>query len=253
MSLRAYLLGVIVLATVGFVVGTTIERNSGESRHESAATHRAEGKSAGTGAESKSTLAAEAAGTSTRTRTAPTGPQSKAAHATGESKAVHAAEIGGKTTSESGGESQATHAAETRTTHTESARNRTTTHTQTGGERKPTQGAQTSGRASTNTDTKRHAELKPLGVNVEAVPFVVLAAVASIVLALAAWFRPRMVLLLLAIAGAMLVFALLDVREVFHQSDESRTGLAVLAAVIATLHASAVVVAGMMARGARSL
>jgi hypothetical protein len=244
MSLRAYLVGVIVLATVGFVVGTTIERNSGESRHESAATLRAEGKPAGTGAESKSTLAAEAAGTSTRTRTAPTGPQSKAAHA---------AEIGGKTTSESGGESQATHAAETRTTPTESGRNRTTTHTQTGGERKPTQGAQTSGRASTNTDTKRHAELKPLGVNVEAVPFVVLAAVASIVLALAAWFRPRMVLLLLAIAGAMLVFALLDVREVFHQSDESRTGLAVLAAVIATLHASAVVVAGMMARGARSL
>jgi hypothetical protein len=59
------------------------------------------------------------------------------------------------------------------------------------------------------------------------------------------------VLLLLAIAGAMLVFALLDVREVFHQSDESRTGLAVLAAVIAALHASAAIVAGTMARSAR--
>jgi hypothetical protein len=250
MSLRACLLGLIVLATMGFVVGTTIERNSGESRHESAATLRAEGKTAGV--ESNSTLAAEAVAR-TRTRTAPTGAQSKATHATGESKAVHAAETGGTITSETGAESHATHAAETRTTHTETGRSNTTTHTETGGEPKPTQRAQTSARASTSSGTQRRAELKPLGVNVEAVPFVVLAAVASIAVALAAWFRPRMVPLLLAIAGAMLVFALLDVREVFHQSDESRSGLAVVAVVIATLHASAVVVAGMMARGARSL
>src|SRR5437588_4923715 len=50
-SLRAVLLGLIVLATAGFIVGTTIERNSGENRGESAASLKAEGKTQATHAE----------------------------------------------------------------------------------------------------------------------------------------------------------------------------------------------------------
>ncbi len=60
-------------------------------------------------------------------------------------------------------------------------------------------------------------ELRPLGIDVEAWPFVALAAAASLALAAAAVARPRAVALLLVVAAAMLAFAALDVREVVHQ------------------------------------
>lgn len=168
MGLRGILVALIVLATVGFVIGTSVERH--QSQHESAATLKSEGRA-------------------------------PAAHVEGrETPAAHAAEGG------------------------------------------------PSGRA-----TDRHPELKPLGVNVEAVPFVVLAAVASLLLAILAWARPRWLVGLLAVAATMLVFSVLDVREVVHQSDEGRTGLAALAALIAALHgaaaATAIVMGDERARG----
>jgi hypothetical protein len=166
MSLRSLLVALVLLASAGFVVGTTIERNSGESRHESAATLHAEGS-------------------------------------TGEAQSEEG---------ESGGEHrEATHAGE----------------------------------------TEHHAELKPLGVDIEAVPFVVLAVFGSLALALGAWLRPRWVALLIVTALAMLAFAALDVRELFHQQDEARNGLAILAGAIALLHGAAAVVAGLMVREAR--
>jgi Flp pilus assembly protein TadB len=100
------------------------------------------------------------------------------------------------------------------------------------------------------TPTESHAELKPLGIDIEAAPFVALAAAASLLLALAAWLRPRWLPLLVGIVAAMLVFAALDVREIFHQSDESRTGLTILAACVALLHVGAAAVAGIMSRRA---
>src|SRR2546423_5941294 len=45
MSVRAAIVGLIVLATVGFVVGTTIERNSKESHAETPAATRSQGSS----------------------------------------------------------------------------------------------------------------------------------------------------------------------------------------------------------------
>ena len=93
-------------------------------------------------------------------------------------------------------------------------------------------------------------ELKPLGVDVEAWPFVAVAALVSLALAAAAFRRPDSAALLLAVAAAMLAFAVLDVREVFHQHDEGNTGLATLAAVVATLHLAAAVTAGAMTRRA---
>ena len=93
-------------------------------------------------------------------------------------------------------------------------------------------------------------EWEPLGVDIEAAPFVALAAIFSVALAAAAWVRPRWVALLAVIALVMVAFAALDVREVFHQQDEDETGLAVLAGVIAALHLAAGAVAALMARRA---
>jgi hypothetical protein len=90
------------------------------------------------------------------------------------------------------------------------------------------------------------SELRALGVDFEAAPFVALAAAASIALALAAWRRPSAAVLL-ALAAAMLAFAALDVREVAHQLSENRTGLALLAGAVAVLHAAAAAVAGRLA------
>jgi Flp pilus assembly protein TadB len=98
---------------------------------------------------------------------------------------------------------------------------------------------------------KANEELKPLGIDIEAAPFVALAALVSLLLALGAWLRPRWLLLLAVVATAMLVFAALDVREVFHQVDESKTGLALLAGFVALLHFGAGAVAGAMGRDAK--
>ena len=67
-----------------------------------------------------------------------------------------------------------------------------------------------------------HAELRPLGIDVEAWPFVALAAAASLALAAAAWLGPRQPALLGLVAPAMLIFAALDLREVLHQADHQR-------------------------------
>jgi hypothetical protein len=106
--------------------------------------------------------------------------------------------------------------------------------------------------ASEGARTEAHAELKPLGVDIEAVPFVALAALISLGLAAGAWFRPQSLRLLLFIALAMLAFTALDGREVFHQNDEHQTGLAVLAGVVAGLHLLAAVVAAALAGEAAS-
>jgi hypothetical protein len=86
-----------------------------------------------------------------------------------------------------------------------------------------------------------------LGADLEATPFVVLAAAVSLGLALAVWPRPEWRLLLGLVAAAMVAFAALDVREVVHQVGED-SGLAALAGVVAALHLGAAAVALSMAR-----
>lgn len=174
MAPRALLVGLIVLATAAFVVGTVVERNSsGESGHHEAALPAAATSESGASAEARHT--------------------------------------------ETGGESAATHAKENTAT-------------------------------STGTTTEEpHAELRPLGIDVEAWLFVTLAAVASLILAAAAWLRPRAVPVLTLTAVAMLAFATLDVREVVHQLDINKSALAVMAAAIAALHLAAVATAAVMA------
>jgi hypothetical protein len=52
---------------------------------------------------------------------------------------------------------------------------------------------------------------------------------------------------LAAIAPAMVIFGALDLREVFHQSDENHAVLVILAAVIAPLHFAAAGIAAALA------
>jgi hypothetical protein len=102
----------------------------------------------------------------------------------------------------------------------------------------------TSELAEQHSETRE--ELRPLGVDVEAWPFVAVAAAASLALAAAALARPRAVALLTLVGVAMLAFAALDVREVVHQLDEHARGLALLAGTVAALHLVAAAVAGIM-------
>jgi hypothetical protein len=90
------------------------------------------------------------------------------------------------------------------------------------------------------------------GVDVESTPLVVLAVAAGLALAgLAATRFGRLAGVLVAIALIALAWAALDVREVVHQLDESRTGIALVAAVVAILHVASAAVAGRLAARAR--
>lgn len=89
------------------------------------------------------------------------------------------------------------------------------------------------------------------GNDPESTPLVVLAIVASLLLAAGCWFRAEWRWLLVVTAFAMAAFAVLDLREVIHQLDESNAGLAVVAGVVATLHVAAAVAAVILARRSR--
>ena len=88
-----------------------------------------------------------------------------------------------------------------------------------------------------------------LGVDLESTPLIVLAVLAGLGLAaLAASHFGRLRGVLLSIAAIALVWAILDVREVAHQLDESRDGLALIAMTVAVLHLAAAAVSGHLAR-----
>ncbi|WP_028066001.1 hypothetical protein [Solirubrobacter soli] len=93
-----------------------------------------------------------------------------------------------------------------------------------------------------------------LGVNIESTPLIVLAALVGLGLAaLTATRFGRRPGVLLAVAVTALAWAALDVREVVHQLDESRTGIAGIAIVVAVLHLAVALLAGVMAMRARQL
>ena len=81
-----------------------------------------------------------------------------------------------------------------------------------------------------------------LGVNLESTPLVVLAVILSVALAAATW-RTDQKLTLLTTALFAAAFAVLDVVEFSHQIRESAATIAVLAAIIAVLHAAAALLA----------
>jgi hypothetical protein len=121
-------------------------------------------------------------------------------------------------------------------------------HAESGGESQAAHAAEGAAGAPTGTRAaETHAELRPLGINIEAWPFVIAAVLASLALAAAAWVRPQTPELLAVVALAMLAFAALDIREVAHQLDVDKDGVAVLADAVAALHLAAALVAAAMA------
>jgi hypothetical protein len=85
------------------------------------------------------------------------------------------------------------------------------------------------------------------GIDTESSSLVASAVAVSLVLAIALWLRAG-VLVPLGIVGFAVAAAVFDVREVFHQIDESRTNLAVIAALVALLHTAAAACAVALAR-----
>jgi hypothetical protein len=109
--------------------------------------------------------------------------------------------------------------------------------------------ATASGDAGHVESATEHAESERLlGVDVESTPLVVLAVLAG--LALAAVAASRIGLrrgFLLAVVVIGLAGAALDIREVVHQRDESRTGVAVVAMAVAALHLTVAAISGRLA------
>lgn len=104
--------------------------------------------------------------------------------------------------------------------------------------------------AETEETSEAHEDSEELlGVDVESTPLVVLAVIVSLALAAGAWLRPDVGPLLLVVGAAMIAFAVLDVREVFHQVDEDRSGLALLAGAVALLHVAAAALAWRVGAG----
>jgi len=85
-------------------------------------------------------------------------------------------------------------------------------------------------------------EERVLGIDVESPLLVTAAVLVSLLLAALVWRRPdRRLLIVIAVVAA--AFAVLDIAEVAHQLDEDNTGLALLAGLIAALHAAAAALA----------
>jgi len=84
--------------------------------------------------------------------------------------------------------------------------------------------------------------------SLESTPLVSAATALPLALAVAIWLRPAWRPLLLPVALAMVAFALLDLRELFHQVDGRDTGLALVAAAVAGLHLAAAAVASLAPR-----
>jgi hypothetical protein len=92
-----------------------------------------------------------------------------------------------------------------------------------------------------------------LGIDVESTPLIILAVIAGLGLALLAASAPgRRPAVLFTIAVVMLAWAALDVREVVHQINESRTGLAILAIAVTLLHLAAAALATLLAARGRA-
>jgi hypothetical protein len=140
-------------------------------------------------------------------------------------------------------------------THTEPA----AVHSaQTGSEAGESEGAHDEGTESSATGSGEagHAESaagadeseRLLGVDVESTPLVVLAVLAGLTLAaVAASHLGATRGFLLAVAVIALAWAALDLREVIHQLDESRTAVAVIAMAVTALHLAVAAISARLA------
>jgi hypothetical protein len=138
-------------------------------------------------------------------------------------------------------------------TPTESARAQVSESSEAAGEDAHEAGAAESEEGHTDEGTagETHSDEDEalFGIELESTPFLVLAVIAGLALAgLTATRLGQLPAFLLAVALIALAWAALDVREFLHQLDESREGIAIVAALVALLHLAAVAVAGRLAR-----
>lgn len=131
-------------------------------------------------------------------------------------------------------------------TSTETAQTDTTAHVEeAGGEEAPhTEESATAQEGHTESSSET-----VFGVNLESTALVIVAAIASLTLAALTW-RWNLRLLLVAAVAFAVVFAVVDIAELVHQIEESRVGIAALAAAIAVLHIVAALVAEQRATNA---
>jgi hypothetical protein len=110
--------------------------------------------------------------------------------------------------------------------------------------------AEVAGKTAGSVEAHSESE-QLLGLDVESTPVIVLAVLAGLALSAAAAsdLRHRRAFLV-TVAVIALGWAALDVRELLHQIDESREGIAALAAVVAVVHLLAAAVAGLGASSA---
>jgi hypothetical protein len=103
--------------------------------------------------------------------------------------------------------------------------------------------------ANTSPHSEGHEEATLLGIDPESTPLIVIAVLAGLALAALAATRvgTNRAFLLLVVAATVL-WAALDIRELIHQIDESRAGIAVIAATVAVLHLATAAIATLLAR-----
>lgn len=101
--------------------------------------------------------------------------------------------------------------------------------------------------AAAAAETHVEASEKLFGVDTESVPAMIVGIAASLGLAAAVWWRRERVWLWLTLAFGVL-FAAGDTREVIHQLNESRNGVATIAAILIAAHLVVAVLAGLILR-----
>jgi hypothetical protein len=106
--------------------------------------------------------------------------------------------------------------------------------------------AKPAGESAAHQASERRGE-RVFGIDIESTGLVIAAVAVSLSLAVALWLTGSVVVPL-ALAGFALAAAIFDVREVFHQIDESRTNLTLIAAIVAALHLALVAGALVLAR-----
>ncbi len=231
LSLRAWLVATILLATALFVVGISIEPSDHDHEADAAAPAGRPASSLGPAANGGDFLLVDADGDDDAA------PESEALEAQKKRAASKAAEP--KASDRDEGEDRGTgHEVQSPPVAGQNAN--------------PDSDADVGHEQKSDSDRSEDADHGDdeyfLGVNSEATPFVILAVLISLTLAGAAWTWSRRQPVLVVVALAMFVFAVFDVREVVHQGEDADTGIAVLAAVVAISHLAACGIAVAMAR-----
>jgi hypothetical protein len=229
MTPRGVLVALILTATAAFVVGVSLERH--ETHNETAETPAqrvAEGNGATTSTARNETNAHTEQGGSESHKgreSANSGESGESGNSGDSGESANSGESGesGKS-GESGEHNQSTAPTGTRTS---------------------------SGKSPTEAPGHPEASETLLGVNPESSGLLAVAVAVSLLLAAGAWWLSASPLVLGVVALAMAAFGALDIREVIHQADESRTGLMLLAALVAILHFAAALLAARAAVATR--